>query len=86
MVMDSRSKDLKIEYQRIVEHSQEKQQELTPFHLGEPKPTWSVQHLILGLSSQELFKTVQKREPQGDIAMLHKTCLYGLTVVHAIRR
>lgn len=83
----------RLEYQRIVEHSKEKQEEWIkdPKSYGKAKANLVratlkpiVESHIGPKLSEELFKRFEKRASE-DTAMLHKTCSYGVIVVCAIR-
>ncbi|KAF6147755.1 hypothetical protein GIB67_006728 [Kingdonia uniflora] len=84
----------RLEYQRLVEHSKEKQEEWIrdPVSYGRAKANIvratlkPIVEAHVGTEiSEELFKRFQNRA-SGDIAMLHKTCFYGVIVVCAIRK
>ncbi|XP_010276464.1 PREDICTED: gibberellic acid methyltransferase 2 isoform X2 [Nelumbo nucifera] len=84
----------RLEYQRIVEHSKEKQEEWIrdPVSYGRAKANLvratlrPIVEAHLGPKlSEELFKRFEKRA-SADIEMLHKTCFYGVIVVCAIRK
>ncbi|XP_077241200.1 gibberellic acid methyltransferase 2-like [Tasmannia lanceolata] len=83
-----------LEYQRIVEHSKEKQEECIrdPDSYGRAKANLAratlkpIVEAHLGPTlSEELFKRFEKRASR-DIDMLYKTCFYGVIVVCAIRK
>ncbi|XP_077230623.1 gibberellic acid methyltransferase 2-like [Tasmannia lanceolata] len=83
-----------LEYQRIVEHSKEKQEEWIrdPFSYGRAKANLvratlkPIVEAHLGPKlSEELFKRFEMRT-SGDINMIYKTCFYGVIVVCAIRK
>ncbi|KAL5995018.1 Gibberellic acid methyltransferase 2 [Asimina triloba] len=83
-----------LEYQRIVEHSREKQEEWIkdPTSYGRSKANLvratlkPIVEAHLGPKlSEELFKRFERRA-SSDLGMLHKTCFYGVIVVSAIRK
>lgn len=85
---------MKLEFQRIVEHSKEKQEEWIkdPVSYGKCKANLvratlkPIVEAHLGqVLCEELFKRFEKRVSE-DITMLHKTCFYGVIVVSAIRK
>ncbi|KAK9156514.1 hypothetical protein Scep_003088 [Stephania cephalantha] len=84
----------RLEYRRIVEYSKEKQQEwiMDPVSYGRAKANLvratlrPIVEAHLGPTlSHELFKRFENRASQ-DLAMLHKTCFYGVIIVSAIRK
>ncbi|OVA06745.1 SAM dependent carboxyl methyltransferase [Macleaya cordata] len=84
----------RLEYQRIVEHSEEKQEEWIrdPVSYGRAKTNLvratlkpMVEAHLGPKLSEELFKRFEKRASEG-IAMLLKTCFYGVIVVCAVRK
>lgn len=84
----------KLEYQKIVEHSKEKQEEWIkdPVSYGRAKANLvratlkPIVEAHLGPKlSEELFKRFENRA-SGDINMLHKTCFYGVLLVCAVRK
>ncbi|KAK9122517.1 hypothetical protein Sjap_012119 [Stephania japonica] len=84
----------RLDYRRIVEYSKEKQQEwiVDPVSYGRAKANLvratlrPIVEAHLGPTlSHELFKRFEKRASE-DLAMLHKTCFYGVIVVSAIRK
>ncbi|KAF8404003.1 hypothetical protein HHK36_012113 [Tetracentron sinense] len=84
----------KLVYQRIVEHSKEKQEEWIrdPVSYGRAKANLvratlkpMVEAHLGPKLSEELFKRFEKRA-SADLAMLHKTCFYGVIVVCAVRK
>jgi len=84
----------RLEFQRIVEHPKEKQEEWIrdPDSYGRAKANLVratlkpiVEAHIGPMLSEELFKRIEKRVSQ-DMTMLQKTCFYGLIVVCAIRK
>nr|QRX38995.1 gibberellic acid methyltransferase [Phoenix dactylifera] len=83
-----------LEFFRISEHSKEKQEEWMrdPVSYGRAKANLvratlkPIVEAHLGqILSEELFKRFEKRAAE-DIAMLQKTCFYGVIVVCAIRK
>lgn len=83
-----------LEFFRIREYSKEKQEEWIndPVSYGQAKANLvratlkPIVEAHLGQNlSEELFKRFEKRVTE-DIAMLHKTCFYGVIVVCAIRK
>ncbi|KAH7654188.1 gibberellin A4 carboxyl methyltransferase protein [Dioscorea alata] len=85
---------MKLEFQRIVEHSKEKQEEWIkdPVSYGKCKANLvratlkPIVEAHLGqVLCEELFKRFEKIVSE-DITMLHKTCFYGVIVVSAIRK
>ncbi|MQL92639.1 hypothetical protein Taro_025267 [Colocasia esculenta] len=84
----------KLEFQRIVEHSKEKQEEWIkdPDSYGMAKANLvratlkpiAEAHLGPALS-EELFRRFQRRSSE-DTTMLHKTCFYGVIAVWAVRK
>ncbi|XP_058079558.1 gibberellic acid methyltransferase 2 [Magnolia sinica] len=83
-----------LEYQRILEHSKEKQEEWIkdPVSYGRAKANLvratlkPIVEAYLGPKlSDELFKRFERRA-SADMEMLHKTCFYGVIVVCAIRK
>lgn len=83
----------RMEYQRIVEHSKEKQEEWIkdPVSYGRAKANLvratlrPIAEAHLGpCLSHELFKRFENRV-STDIPLLRKTCFYGVIVVSAIR-
>jgi gibberellin A4 carboxyl methyltransferase len=84
----------RIEYQKIVEHSEEKHEEWIkdPFSYGRAKANLVRATLrpIVGTHlgpylSEELFKRYENRV-SSDTALLHKTCFYGVIIACAIRK
>lgn len=84
----------RLEFHRIVEHSEEKQEEWIrdPGSYGRAKANLVratlkpiVEAHIGPLLSKELFKRYEKRVSQ-DMTMLRKTCFYGLLIVFAIKK
>ncbi|KAI3894823.1 hypothetical protein MKX03_014929 [Papaver bracteatum] len=73
----------RLEYQRIVEHSKEKQEEWIRIPIRATLKPIVESHIGPKLS-EELFKRIEKRASE-DTAMLHKTCFYGVIIVCAIR-
>ena len=83
----------RLEYQRIVEHSKEKQDEWIrdPVSYGRAKTNLvratlrPIVEAHLGpYLSDQLFNRYQNRV-SSDISLIHKTCFYGVIVVSAIR-
>ncbi|XP_010922871.2 gibberellic acid methyltransferase 2 [Elaeis guineensis] len=83
-----------LEFFRISEHSKEKQEEWIrdPVSYGRAKANLvratlkPIVEAHLGqILPEELFKRFEKRVAE-DLAMLHKTCFYGVIVVCAIRK
>ncbi|KAK1317193.1 Gibberellic acid methyltransferase 2 [Acorus calamus] len=84
----------KLEFKRIEEHTEEKQQEWIsdPVSYGRTKANLVratlkpiVQAHVGRMLSEELFKRFEKIV-SGDEEMLHKTCFYGVIVVCAVRK
>ncbi|KAK1292687.1 Gibberellic acid methyltransferase 2 [Acorus calamus] len=84
----------KLEFKRIEEHTEEKQQEWIsdPVSYGRTKANLVratlkpiVQAHVGRMLSEELFKRFEKIV-SGDEEMLHKTCFYGVIVVRAVRK
>lgn len=84
----------RLDYQRILEHSKEKQDEWIsdPVSYGRAKANMVraalnpiVEAHIGPKLSEELFKRFEKRASE-DLDMLQKTCYYGVIVVCAIRK
>nr|QRX39001.1 gibberellic acid methyltransferase [Hevea brasiliensis] len=84
----------RMEYSRIVEHSQEKQKQwmIDPISFGKAKA--NLLRATLGpiieahlgpYLSHQLFIRFQNRV-SSDISLLHKTCFYGVIVACAIRK
>ena len=81
-----------LEFQKIIEHSKEKQQEWIrdPDSYGRAKTNLvratlkPIVEAHVGDIAEELFERFQTRISK-DIDMLHKTCFYGVVVVCAIR-
>ncbi|XP_068664367.1 gibberellic acid methyltransferase 2-like [Aristolochia californica] len=83
-----------VEYRRLLEHSQEKQEEWIrdPVSYGRAKANMVratlkpiVEAHLGSMLSEELFKRFEKRV-SADIDMLRKTCFYGVILVSAIRK
>nr|QRX38988.1 gibberellic acid methyltransferase [Ginkgo biloba] len=85
----------RIEFQRVPEHSKEKQEEWIrdPLSYGRTKANlvratlkpMIEAHLGSSKLSEEMFKRFETRAA-ADTKMLHKTCYYGIIVVFAIRK
>lgn len=84
----------RMEYQRIVEHSKEKQDEWIrdPVSYGRAKANLVratlrpiVEAHVGSYLSEELFKRFENRV-SSDISLIRKTCFYGVIVVCAIRK
>lgn len=84
----------KIEYQKIVEHSMDKQEEWIkdPVSYGRAKANLvratlrPIAEAHLGpYLSEQLFKRFEMRV-SSDFSLLQKTCFYGVIVVSALRK
>ncbi|ERM97195.1 hypothetical protein AMTR_s00119p00041570 [Amborella trichopoda] len=82
------------EYERIIEHSREKQEQWirSPVSYGKAKANLVratlkpiIEAHIGPALSEEFFNRFEKRVSE-DIGMLHKTCFYGVIVVVAIKK
>ncbi|WOL18033.1 gibberellic acid methyltransferase 2 isoform X1 [Canna indica] len=82
-----------VEFKKIIEHSKEKQEQWVkdPSSYGRAKANLvraALKPIIAAhigdLLSEELFKRFERRISE-EIAMLHKTCFYGIIIVCAFR-